>query len=108
MELLTVALGSSPRQRRRARNALKMFGFGEAVEKHDTLVIGQDQFLEPARGIIWDCREFEHGRSAVPMDFSSAPNSDLDNDFILEALESWPDQELVGFLVNGVQFKPIY
>jgi hypothetical protein len=90
---------------RRTRNALKMFGFGEAVEKHDTLVIGQDQFLEPARGIIWDCRGFEHGRSAVPMDFSSAPNSDLDNDFILEALASWPDQELVGFLVNGVQFR---
>ena len=39
------------------------------------------------------------------MDFSSAPNSDLDNDFILEALASWPDQELVGFLVNGVQFR---
>ena len=90
---------------RRARNALKMFGFGEAVEKHDTLVIGQDQFLEPAQGIIWDCRGFEHGLSAVPMDFTSAPNSDLNNDFILEALESWPDQELVGFLVNGVQFR---
>jgi len=90
---------------RRARNALKIYGFGEAVEKHDTLVIGQDQFLEPARGIIWDCRGFEHGHFAVPMDFNSPPNSDLNNDFILDSLASWPDQELVGFLVNGVQFR---
>ena len=90
---------------RKIKNAVKKLRFGQAVEPHDTLVIGQDQFLEPARGIIWDCRGFEHGHSAVPMDFNAAPNSDLNNDFILEALAPWPDQEMVGFLVDGVQFR---
>ena len=56
----------------RIRNAIAVCGFGEAVEPHEVLVIGQDQFLEKARGIIWDCRGFEHGLAAVPMDFSTA------------------------------------
>ena len=33
-------------------------GFGQAVDQHDVLVIGRDQFLPPARSIIWDCRGF--------------------------------------------------
>ena len=90
---------------KRIRGALHKFGFGQAIEPHDPLVIGQDQFLEQARGIIWDCRGFEHGLPAVPLDFSLAPSSDLNNDFILESLASWPDQELKGFLLDGVQFR---
>ena len=76
---------------KRIRGAMHKFGFGQAIEPHDPLVIGQDQFLEQARGIIWDCRGFEHGLPAVPLDFSLAPSSDLNNDFILESLASWPD-----------------
>ena len=89
----------------RIRNAIAVCGFGEAVEPHEVLVIGQDQFLEKARGIIWDCRGFEHGLAAVPMDFSSAPSSQLNSDFVESALASWPDQEMVGMLTGGVQFK---
>ena len=90
---------------KRIPNAVRKLGFGQAVQPHDPLVIGQDQFLERARGIIWDCRGFVHDLPAVPMDFSTAPNSDLNNDFIMESLSSWPDQELVGFLIDGVQFR---
>ena len=89
----------------KVRNAVAKLGFGQAVQPHDTLVIGQDQFLEEARDIIWDCRGFEHGQPAVPMDFNAIPNSDLNNEFIQESLGSWPDQELVGFLDGGVQFR---
>ena len=39
------------------------------------------------------------------MDFSTAPNSQLNSDFIESALASWPDQEMVGMLTGGVQFK---
>ena len=60
---------------------------------------------EKARGIIWDCRGFEHGLAAVPMDFSSAPSSQLNSDFVESALASWPDQEMVRMLTGGVQFK---
>ena len=90
---------------KRVRDARKKLGFGQAIDPHETLVIGQDQFLEQARGIIWDCRGFVEGLPAIPMDFSAAPNSDLNNAFIFESLSLWPDQELVGFLYDGVQFQ---
>ena len=57
---------------RRVRNALDKLGFGKAIEPHKTLVIGQDQFIQQARGMIWDCRGFAVGAPAVPMDFSAA------------------------------------
>lgn len=90
---------------RRVPNAVRSLGLGMAVEPHGSLVIGQDQFLPLARGVVWDCRGFSSGLPAVPMDFSVAPSSDLNDVFIREALLDWPDQELVGFLINGVQFK---
>ena len=90
---------------RRVQNAVASLGYGIAIEPHEVLVIGQNQFLEPARGVVWDCRGFEHGLEAVPMDFAVAPESHLNNAFIASNLNDWPDQELVGMLIDGVQFK---
>jgi hypothetical protein len=39
------------------------------------------------------------------MDFSVVPESHLNNDFIIREMSDWPDQELVGMLIDGVQFK---
>jgi hypothetical protein len=80
-------------------------GFGQAVEPHDVLVVGQDQFLPPARDIIWDCRGFPHGLPAVPLDFDAPVSSDLSSPYIQRVLENWPDQELLGFLIDGVDFR---
>ena len=90
---------------RRVPDAIATLGFGKAIETHGVLVIGQDQFLELARGVIWDCRGFALGLPAVPMDFGARPQSDLNIDFIRSSLGAWPDQELVGFLLDGVQFR---
>ena len=92
-------------QVRRVRGAFPKFGFGEAVDPHGVLVIGQDQFLEPARGIVWDCRPFEYGGVAIPMEFDAVPNLQIDPVTVARELADWPDQELVGFLLDGVQFK---
>ena len=72
-----VALKQFGPEVRRVKNARAKLGFGLAVEPHDVLVIGQDQFLEPAQGIIWDCRGFEHGLPAVPLNFNAPVSSDL-------------------------------
>lgn len=88
----------------RVKNAIERHGYGEAIHIHGTLVIGQDQFLEPARGIIWDCRGFEIGLPAVPMDFDAPVASKLNNAFIVSDLSDYPDKELVGMLLDGVQF----
>ena len=100
-----VALKQFGPEVRRVKNARAKLGFGLAVEPHDVLVIGQDQFLEPAQGIIWDCRGFEHGLPAVPLNFNAPVSSDLNNDYIEHVLADWPDQELKGFLLDGVDFR---
>jgi len=86
---------------------MRSHGAASTFPKQKVLIIGQDEFLPDARGIIWDCRPWEYGLPAAPQDFSAPPNSDLDTDFILseDGGGSFPDQELVGFLVDGVQFK---
>jgi len=90
---------------RRVPYALSSLGFGQAVEPHDVLVIGQDQFLPLAREIVWDCRGFSQGLLAVPLDFDSPVSSDLSSPYIQRTLEFWPDQELLGFLIDGVDFR---
>ena len=85
-------------------------GYRLAIEPHGVLVIGQDQFQEPARGIVWDCRGFGFGLPAVPMDLAASPNSNLNTDFIESNLANWPDQELVGMLdvASRENFERIY
>ena len=97
-------------QVRRIPNAFKDLGFGQAVEHIEPLVIGQDEFLPAARGIIWDCRELDIYGFCSPLDYSAPPNSDLNRGFILHhygpsGLFPWPDQELISQVVNGVQFQ---
>ena len=46
---------------RRVRDATNTLGYGLAVDPHGVLLIGQYQFQEPARGIVWDYRGFEFG-----------------------------------------------
>ena len=100
-----VALNDFGSDVRRVPNALSKLGFGIAVQPHDVLVIGQDQFLPQARNIVWDCRGFALGLPAVPMDFDAPVHSDLSSPYIQRVLEFWPDQELLGFLIDGVDFR---
>ena len=86
-------------------NAINMRHGGRPHKKQATLIIGQDEFVPKARGIVWDCRPFKFGLPAVPMDFSSTLVSDLNREFIKSEASSWPDQELVGMLLDGVQFQ---
>jgi hypothetical protein len=86
-------------------NAINMRHGGRPHKKQATLIIGQDEFVPRARGIVWDCRPFRFGLPAVPMDFSSALVTDLNRKFITSEAASWPDQELVGMLLDGVQFQ---
>ena len=65
-----VSLGPSAR---RVPDAIAALGFGQAIEMHDVLVVGQDQFLEHARGIIWDCRGFALGLPAAPHGLQRKP-----------------------------------
>ena len=87
--------------------------FGSCVRPHKALIIGQSQFQERARGIVWDCRPWSHkgqdGRPApgpaVPLDFRADPSSALNIDWIEAHSAEWPDKELLGFLRDGVNFR---
>ena len=72
--------------------AYTSLGFGQAADPYDVLGIGQDQFLPSARGIVWDCRGFQQGLPAVPMDFNAHVSSDLSSLYFQDASETWPDQ----------------
>ena len=94
----------------RAHDALRLRGFGRAVQHLDPLVIGQDEFVPAARGIIWDCRNLEEAGFCSPLEYATPPNSDLNSAYILErygptGTTPWPDQELVSQVVFGVQFQ---
>jgi hypothetical protein len=90
---------------RRCHDAIVSLGFSKAIEPLEDLVIYEDKFFVRARGIIWDCRDFAHGLPAVSMNFSAAPASVLNNDFIRPFLSDWPDQKLVSFLLGGLKFR---
>ena len=94
----------------RADDALATRGFGQAVQRLVPLVIGQDEFLPLARGVVWDCRDIESMGHCSPLDPALPPNSDLNSAYILQqfgpaGVSPWPDQELVSQVVNGVQFR---
>ena len=108
---LRVEANNIAAMRRHGLNARKhphaeaTFGFGEAIQRHGTLVIGQEGFVEGAKGIIWDCRPFGLGLPAQPLRFDDAPHSSLHRDYLDSAFTDWPDQELVGLVSDGVQFR---
>ena len=53
---------------------------------------------------MWDLRRLHEG-IIVPVDFAARVSSHLDLQYLHEQLADWPDQELVSFLVEGVQYK---
>jgi len=68
------------------------------------LAIGQDMFKPHARGIIWDLRRMEEG-IIEPLDFSKPIDTHLNLRFLRKHLSDFPDQELLSFLLEGIQFK---
>lgn len=77
--------------------------YGAAAErKHNkVLAIGQDMFREPARGRVWDLR----GDTPCLLDYEADIDTHLHTATICEDLRDFPDQELLSFLRDGVQFK---
>ena len=71
---------------------------------HQKLAIGQSLFRPPARGIVWDLRR-QHEGVIVPLAFDAPSASTLDFSRFQDALATYPDQEAVGFLLEGIQFK---
>ena len=68
------------------------------------LALGQDAFVEQARGIVRNLRRLHEG-IIVPVDFAAHISSHRDLQCLHEQLVDWPDQELVSFLVEGVRYK---
>ena len=61
--------------------------------------------MPKARGVVWDCTAFEAGGVAVPMDFGAPIGTGINSDTVRRELSAWPDQELVGFLLDGAQLR---
>ena len=99
------AMGRHGLGARKHPHAEAAFGFGEAIQRHGTLVIGQEGFVEGARGVIWDCRPFALGLPAHPLRFDGGPHTYLHRDYLDTAFTDWPDQEIVGLVADGVQFR---
>jgi hypothetical protein len=94
----------APDCRKEAREEM----FGKCVRALETLVIGQDQFHQPAKSIIWDLRPMKEGGPAVPLDYGAAISSDWNNDYIEERLlgsDKWPDQQVVDMVLHGVRYQ---
>ena len=76
-----------------------------AVREHNrVLAIGQALFKPRAPGIIWDLRGLHEG-AIVPLDFSKPIQTHLNLPSIAEELDTFPDQELKGFLLECIQLK---
>ena len=68
------------------------------------LAIGQACLHEWARGVVWDFT-FERSTCGVPLDFELPIESNLNLDYLATALDDYPDQRLVSFLLEGVRFE---
>ena len=68
------------------------------------LVVGQDLFQPQARGKVWDLRQLSQGVITL-LDYEAPISTILNLDYIQASLENFPDQEVVSFLLEGVQFK---
>jgi hypothetical protein len=68
------------------------------------LALGQDCFVPAARGVVWDLRRLDQG-IIEPVDFQAPISSHLNLDLFRAELEGYPDQELLGFLLEGVRYK---
>jgi len=69
--------------------------------QNQILAIGQEMFLPQARGKVWDLR----GPTIELLDYTEPTTTHLDLDLLKNELADFPDQELLGFMCEGVQFK---
>ena len=66
-----------------------------------TLVIGQDELFDWARGYVWDFRN-SPSQCGAPLDYSAPIRPTLNVDFFERELATYPDQRLLGFISTGV------
>ena len=78
-------------------------GPGTPINFREPLVIGQEYVVPEARGIYWDLQEGQ----PHPIDYTKKPESHLDLAWFVAELRriNWPDEEILSFLTDGVQFK---
>ena len=77
----------------------------DAVRQHNTtMALGQDWVRPEARGIEWDLRRL--GDEVItPLSWATPPKTHLNRPNLQHDLRGYPDQEMTGFLMTGVQFK---
>jgi hypothetical protein len=69
-----------------------------------SVAINECDFVPEARGVIWDLRTFSTGRIRT-LDYTAPITTSFNSAFFRERLANYPDQELLGFLCEGVQLK---
>jgi len=83
---------------------IELHGPAATHKSNVPLALGQSAFKLEARGIIWDLRRLNEG-IIEPVDFTKAISSHLNLDLLATELAQYPDQELLSFLLQGVQYK---
>ena len=78
--------------------------FEARTERPQPFVAGQDCFVPAARGCIWDLRRAAEG-IIVPLNFAERIHSQLDVQYVEDALPGWPDQRMLAYLHEGVHFE---
>ena len=70
-----------------------------------TIVIGQDGFVDAARGVVWDLRSRHPDGHFLPLAFDEPITSHLDTDAMFTALgDDYPDQSLRHQVKHGALF----
>jgi len=78
--------------------------FEARTERPQPFVAGQDCFVPAARGCIWDLRRAAEG-IIVPLNFAERIHSQLNVQYVEDALPGWPDQRMLAYLHEGVHFE---
>ena len=90
-------------------NLLMIKQYGPAAKAYmkatGTCVIPQSGFHPLARGVVWDVRNHVPGNRIKPLDVTAPIESDFDLGAWAERFKHWPDQECLGFLLDGVSYK---
>ena len=68
-----------------------------------TIMIGQDQVVECARGYVFDCRRAQGG--CQPLDFRGAISTDFDLANLEERFRGYPDQRLASNILEGIRLE---
>lgn len=82
----------------------QLHGASARRSQNCVLALGQDAFRPAARGIVWDLRRLSDG-IITPLDFQAPIQTHFNLPYLESMLRDCPDQELVSFLLEGVQLK---